>query len=71
MRIWGAFPESGTDSQGRHRTAPVHVADLPSGAGARQVPPIVFLKRATEEAGPKGAERVAHPRHRRAALLHE
>ena len=29
-------------------TAPVHVADLPSGAGARQVPPIVFLKRATE-----------------------
>ena len=24
------------------RTAPVHVADLPSGAGARQVPPIVF-----------------------------
>ena len=66
MRIRGAFSESGTDSQGRHRTAPVHVADLPSGAGARQVPPIVFLKRATEEAGPKGAERVAHPRHRRA-----
>ena len=47
MRIRGAFSESGTDSQGRHRTAPVHVADLPSGAGARQVPPIVFLKRAT------------------------
>ena len=54
MRIRGAFSESGTDPQGRHRTAPVHVADLPSGAGARQVPPIVFLKRATEEAGPKG-----------------
>ena len=54
----GACSESGTDSQGRHRTAPVHVADLPSGAGARQVRPIVFLKRATEEAGPKGAERV-------------
>ena len=68
MRIRGAFSESGTDSQGRHRTAPVHVADLPSGAGARQVPPIVFLKRATEEAGPKGAERVAHPRHRRAQI---
>ena len=49
MWIRGAFSESGTDSQGRHRTAPVHVADLPSGAGARQVPPIVFLKRATEE----------------------
>ena len=31
-------------------------------------PPIVFLKRATEEAGPKGAERVAHPRHRRAQI---
>ena len=62
------FSESGTDSQGRHRTAPVHVADLPSGAGARQVPPIVFLKRATEEAGPKGAARVAHPRHRRAQI---
>ena len=68
MRIRGAFSESGTDSQGRHRTAPVHVADLPSGAGARQVPPIVFLKRATEEAGPNGAERVAHPRHRRAQV---
>ena len=68
MRIRGAFSESGTDSQGRHRTAPVHVAALPSGAGARQVPPIVFLKRATEEAGPKGAERVAHPRHRRAQI---
>ena len=68
MRIRGACSESGTDSQGRHRTAPVHVADLPSGAGARQVPPIVFLKRATEEAGPKGAERVAHPRHRRAQI---
>ena len=26
------------------------------------------LKRATEEAGPKGAERVAHPRHRRAQI---
>ena len=38
----GAFSESGTDSHGRHRTAPVHVADLPSGAGARQVPPIVL-----------------------------
>ena len=60
MRIRGAFSESGTDSQGRHRTAPVHVADLPSGAGARQVPPIVFLKRATEEAGPSWLSFVGH-----------
>ena len=54
MRIRVAFSESGTDSQGRHRTAPVHVADLPSGARAPQVPPIVFLKCATEKPGPKG-----------------
>ena len=54
MRIRGACSESGTDSQGRHRTAPVHVADLPSGAGARQVPPIVSSSARPKKPGPKG-----------------
>ena len=47
---------------------PSTFADLPSGARAPQVPPIVFLKCATEEAGPEGAERGAHPGHRRAQI---
>ena len=42
--------ESGTDPQGRHRGAPGDVADLPSGAGTPEVPPLVFFEPPSEKA---------------------
>ena len=55
MRIRGACSESGTDSQGRHRTAPVHVADLPNQALVRGKYRRLFSSSARpKKPGPKG-----------------
>ena len=69
MRIRGAFSESGTDSQGRHRTAPASTLLTFHQALVRGKYRRLFSSSARpKKPGPKGAERVAHPRHRRAQI---
>ena len=60
LRIRVALSESRTDPQGRHRGAPVHIADVPSGAGTPQVPPLVFVEPAPEETGPSWLSFIGH-----------
>ena len=71
MRIRGAFSESGTDSQGRHRTArPSTVLTFHQALvrGAHQYRRLFSSSARPKKPGPKGPSESAHPRHRRAQI---